>query len=279
MEQAGVHVVYGFPNLKIHAKTTLVVRREEGELRRYVHVGTGNYHALTARAYEDFGLFTADEEIAADVADLFNYVTGFSRLRPFRKLLVAPFDLRDRLIEQIRAVGAAAAEGKKATIRIKVNNLNDPALIEELYAASGQGAQIDVIARSICSLRPGVEGLSERIRVRSVLGRFLEHSRVFVFDRGDDARYFIGSADLMPRNLDHRIEIVTPVEDAKAQREIDRVFEVLLEATTHAWDLGADGRWKPAAGKKNARATDAQVVLMRGLQTRARRQSNLRRAG
>jgi polyphosphate kinase len=279
LEQAGVHVVYGFPNLKIHAKTTLVVRREEGELRRYVHVGTGNYHALTARAYEDFGLFTADEEIAADVADLFNYVTGFSRPQRFRKLLVAPFDLRDRLIEQVRAVGNAAAAGKKASIRLKVNSLTDPAIIEELYEASEQGAHVDVVARSICSLRPGVPGLSERIRVRSVLGRFLEHSRVFVFDRGGRATYYLGSADLMPRNLDHRIEIVTPVEDSRAQREIDRVFDALLGATAHAWELHGDGRWEPVRPKRGERPKEAQTTLMRGQRTRARRRTKLGRGG
>ena len=183
MEQAGVHVVYGFPNLKIHAKTTLVVRREGDELRRYVHVGTGNYHATTARSYEDFGLFTADEDIGADVADLFNYVTGFSRPQRFRKILVAPFDLRDRLIEQIRAVGNAAAAGKKGSIRIKVNNLTDPR--DHRGALQGIRARAPTSTSSrAASARcgPGVEGMSERIRVRSVLGRFLEHSRVFVFD-------------------------------------------------------------------------------------------------
>jgi polyphosphate kinase len=276
MEQAGVHVVYGFPNLKIHAKTTLVVRREDGELRRYVHIGTGNYHATTARSYEDFGLFTADEEIGADVADLFNYVTGFSRPQRFRKILVAPFDLRDRLIEQIRAVGNAAAAGKKGSIRIKVNNLTDPAIIEELYKASDQGASIDIVARGICSLRPGVGGMSERIRVRSVVGRFLEHSRVFVFDRGDGAAtYFLGSADLMPRNLDHRIELVVPVEDARSQREIERVFDVLLHATTHAWELGPDGRWEPVRPKKGERDKEAQTLLMRNMRARSRRRTKL----
>src|SRR6266480_2521775 len=202
LEQAGVHVVYGFPNLKIHAKTTLVVRREGGELRRYAHVGTGNYHAATARSYEDFGLFTADPDITADVADLFNFLTGFSRPTRFRKLLVAPFDLRERLVEKIRATATAAAAGDKARIRIKVNNLTDETIIDELYKASMKGVQVQILARSICTLRPGVEGLSDDIRVVSVLGRFLEHSRVFVFEAGDAASYYLGSADLMPRNLE-----------------------------------------------------------------------------
>ena len=192
LEQAGVHVVYGFPDLKIHAKTTLVIRREGDALQRYVHIGTGNYHATTARIYEDVGLFTADPEIAADIADLFNFVTGFGRPSSFRKILVAPFNLRRELVERIRAVGAAAAAGEHARIRIKVNNLADPQITEELYKASQAGAEIDLIVRAVCVLRPGVEGLSERIRVRSILGRFLEHSRLYCFEAGDSKSYLLG---------------------------------------------------------------------------------------
>jgi polyphosphate kinase len=173
LEQAGVHVAYGFPDLKIHAKMTLIVRRDGNVLRRYVHIGTGNYHGATARQYEDFGIFTADEDIGADVADLFNYITGFGRPQRFRKLLVAPFTLRSGLVEEIRAVAAAAEAGKAASIRLKVNHLVDSGIVDELYAASQAGASIDVIARSTCALRPGVEGLSENIRVRSIVGRFL----------------------------------------------------------------------------------------------------------
>src|ERR687891_1949269 len=263
LEQAGVHVVYGFPNLKIHAKMTLLVRREEGDLRRYVHLGTGNYHALTARVYEDFGLFTADEEVAADVADLFNYITGFGRPQRFRKLLVAPFDLRSRLIQEIRAVAAAAAAGKTARIRIKVNALTDEALIEELYGASGKGARIEIVARSICSLRPGVADLSERITVRSVLGRFLEHSRVFIFQAGKKTSYWIGSADLMTRNLDHRLEVVAPVDDPALQQRLARTFDQLSGATANAWELGPDGTWKRSTPKKDEAGEDAQEALMR----------------
>jgi polyphosphate kinase len=256
-------VVYGFPNLKIHAKMTLIVRREEGVLRRFVHIGTGNYHALTARVYEDFGLFTADEDIAADVADLFNYITGFGRPQRFRKLLVAPFDLRARLIQEIRAVGEAAAAGKKARIRIKVNALTDPILIEELYAASGKGASVEIVARSISALRPGVDGLSERISVRSVLGRFLEHSRVFIFQAGKKASFWIGSADLMPRNLDHRLEVVAPVEDAALQRRLSRTFDQLCSANANAWELGSDGDWERLHPRKDEAEEDAQEALMR----------------
>ena len=278
LEQAGVHVVYGFPNLKIHAKTTLIVRREGDELRRYVHLGTGNYNIVTARGYEDYGLFTADPEIAADVADLFNYLTGFGRPQHFRKLLIAPFGLRTGLVDHIRAVGLAAAAGKDAHIRIKVNNLNDPVIIEELYAASQQGAKIDIVARSICTLRPGVPGLSETIRVRSVLGRFLEHSRVFVFEAGGRSTYLLSSADLMPRNLDHRIELVAPVEDARAQQELSRGFDVLLADNGSAWELSPDGKWMKLRPRKGERTRATQTVFMRSSRARARRlSSSLRR--
>jgi polyphosphate kinase len=273
LEQAGVHVVYGFPNLKIHAKTTLVVRREGKELRRYVHLGTGNYNILTARAYEDYGLFTADPDIAADVADLFNQLTGFGRPHAFRRLLVAPFGLREGLLDRIREVRHAAADGEEARIRIKVNNLNDEEMIEELYRASQEGAKIDIVARSICTLRPGVPGLSETIRVRSILGRFLEHSRVFIFEAGDRRTIFIGSADLMPRNLDHRIELVAPVEDARAQQELVRAFDVLLADNASAWELSSEGRWMKLRPKKGDRGRPAQQVFMRSVRARARRRA------
>ena len=273
LEEAGVHVVYGFPNLKIHAKTTLVVRREEGGLRRYAHIGTGNYHSVTARHYEDFGLFTADPDITADVADLFNFLTGFSRPTRFRKLLVAPFDLRERLIEKIRSTAAAAAGGEHARIRIKVNNLTDDAIIDELYKASKKGAEVEIIARSICTLRPGVQGLSENIRVVSVLGRFLEHSRLFVFEAGDSSDYYLGSADLMPRNLDFRIEAVVPVEDARAQQEIKRALDTMVSSNVHAWALKPDGDWQRIRAKKGERARASQTLLMRSVRARQPRAS------
>jgi polyphosphate kinase len=271
LEHAGVHVVYGFPNLKIHAKMTLIVRREGGELRRYVHLGTGNYHALTARVYEDFGLFTHDEEIAADVADLFNYITGFGRPQRFRKLLVAPFDLRMRLMDEIRAVGDAAAAGKPARVRIKVNALTDEPIIEELYDASEKGAQVEILARSICSLRPQAKGLSESITVRSVLGRFLEHSRVFIFQAGKKTSYWIGSPDLMPRNLDNRLEVIAPVEDPLLQQRLARTFDRLMGANANAWELGSDGSWTRVRPKKDERHEDAQEALMRRVRRTYRR--------
>jgi polyphosphate kinase len=273
LEQAGVHVVYGFPNLKIHAKMTLIVRREGGELRRYVHLGTGNYNIMTAKTYEDYGLFTADADITADVADLFNYLSGFSRPQPFRKLLVAPFGLRDGMVDRIREVRRAAANGEEARIRIKVNSLNDEELIEELYRASQEGAKIDIVARSICTLRPGVPGLSETIRVRSILGRFLEHSRIFIFEAGEKRTILIGSADLMPRNLDHRIEVLTPVEDGRAQQDLVRAFDVLLADNASAWEMSSEGLWMKLRPKKGDRGRQAQQVFMRSARARARRRA------
>ncbi|MGZ4430665.1 MAG: polyphosphate kinase 1 [Gaiellales bacterium] len=279
MEQAGVHVVYGFANLKIHAKTTLIVRRDGDSLHRYAHVGTGNYNAVTARLYEDFGLFTDDEAITADIADLFNHLTGFGRPQRFRKLLVAPFNLRSGLVDRIRRVAKAAAAGEHARIRIKVNALTDETIIDELYRASQAGARIELMARSICALRPGVAGLSDNIGVRSVVGRFLEHSRVFVFEAGDESAYLMGSADLMPRNLDHRIEVVTPVEDGRAREELDAVLDALWLDNMQAWTLAADGGWtrvRPGPGER-PRATHA--VLMRRARLRVRRRNGLRRSG
>jgi polyphosphate kinase len=273
LEQAGVHVVYGLPTTKIHAKATLVVRREAGTLRRYVHIGTGNYNHLTAQTYEDFGLFVADEDTGADVSELFNYLTGFGRPAEFRKLLVAPFTLRQRLVEEIRAVAQAAKKGKKARVRIKVNGLTDQEMIEELYAASQAGASLDLVVRGVCSLRPGMPGLSDNIRVRSVLGRFLEHSRLFNFEAGSRSTFYLGSADLMPRNLDHRIEVVVPVEETPAKKEITAAFDALLADTASSWELAGDGAWHRLRPGKDATPHSAHAVLMR----RARRRYSLNR--
>ncbi len=274
LEQAGVHVVHGFPDMKIHAKMTLVVRREAGGLRRYVHIGTGNYHASTARLYEDVGLFTADEEIAADVADVFNYVTGFGRPQKFRRLLVAPFEMRTRLLEEIRAVTAAAKAGEPARIMLKLNNLVDPTLIDALYAASTAGAAVDICARSVCMIRPGVEGLSENVRVRSILGRFLEHSRIYSFEAGTHVSMFIGSADLMPRNLDRRVEVLVPVENARARQELHAVLGSVFAADVRAWSLASDGSWSPVEPVKVGKPVDHQGAMMRRAQLRARRQTD-----
>ena len=275
LEQAGVHVVHGFSDLKIHAKMTLVVRREGGMLRRYAHIGTGNYHAATARLYEDVGIFTADEDIAADVADLFNYITGFGRPRRFRKLLVAPFTLRSGLVEEIRAVAAAAAAGETARIRLKVNHLVDPGIVEELYAASQAGAQIDVVARTTCALRPEVEGLSENIRVRSIVGRFLEHSRIYSFEAGERATTYIGSPDLMQRNLDHRIEVLVPVENARVRQEVHTILDSALAMTRTRGCSAADGTWTRATPGDKPHSHHA--TMMRRAQARARRRARSRR--
>jgi polyphosphate kinase len=269
LEQAGVHVVYGFPSLKIHAKATLVVRREGRELHRYVHISTGNYNAVTARAYEDVGLFTDDEDLASDVAQLFNYLTGFGRPREFRKLLVAPFALRDRLVSEIRAVADAARAGDRARIRIKVNALTDVAVVDELYRASQAGADVQLVVRSICALRPGVPDLSDSIVVRSVLGRFLEHSRLFLFEAGPRSTCYLGSADLMPRNLSHRVEVVAPVEDERLRAELALVFDTLMSDTASSWELAADGSWHRLRPPRGDEPRSAQEVLMRRARRRA----------
>ena len=276
MEQAGVHVVHGFPDLKIHAKMTLVVRREADGLRRYVHIGTGNYNASTARLYEDVGLFTADEDIAADVADLFNYVTGFGRPQRFRKLLVAPFAMRTRLVEEIRRVAAAAADGASGRIRLKLNALADPTLVEELYGAAQAGAKIEICSRSICMLRPGLKGVSDGVHVRSIVGRFLEHSRVYWFEAGDEVSVYIGSADLMPRNLDRRIEVLVPVEGARPRQELAAVLDSAFADDTHAWVLATDGTWTRAQPGKDAKARNHQATMMRRALQRGRRQPEAR---
>jgi polyphosphate kinase len=240
LEQAGVHVVYGVVGLKTHAKTVLVVRAEGGAIRRYCHVGTGNYNPVTARAYEDIGLLSADPDLTADIADLFNYLTGYSNQRRYRKALVAPAALRGRLIELIRK----EAEAPDGRIVFKVNNLIDPATIDALYEASQAGAEIDLIVRSLCCLRPGVAGLSETIRVRSIVGRYLEHSRIFRFgseERGPS--YYIGSADLMQRNLDRRVECVTPVTEPELTARLEEILQVALEDDVLAWQLDLD-RWR-----------------------------------
>jgi polyphosphate kinase len=271
LEQAGVHVAYGFPDLKIHAKMTLVVRREGKELRRYAHIGTGNYNAATGRLYEDLGIFTADEEIAADVADLFNFITGFGRPQRFRKLLVAPFTLRSGLVEEIRRVALAAAEGMPATIRLKVNHLVDPAIVDELYAASQAGARVDVLARTTCALRPGVAGLSENIRVRSLVGHFLEHSRIYTFEAGDRTTTYIGSPDLMTRNLDHRIEVLVPVVSTRLRRDIHAILDSAFADDSNAWLLGPIGEW--ARAEPSSRPRSHQAAMMRRALKRARRRA------
>jgi polyphosphate kinase len=244
LESFGVHVVYGVPGLKTHSKTTLVVRREAEGIRRYVHVGTGNYNSRTARTYTDVGLFTCDEAIGADVSDLFNVLTGYSRFSEYRRLLVAPQGLRPRLLALIAREAAHARAGRPARIVAKMNAVVDHEVIDALYDASEAGVTIDLIVRGICCLRPGVPGRSERIRVISVIGRFLEHSRIWMFENGGTAEFFIGSADWMPRNLDRRVEVVTPVSAEAHRRHLRAVLDVCLEDDRTAWELTAAGDYR-----------------------------------
>jgi polyphosphate kinase len=243
LEEAGVHVVYGIPGLKTHAKAILIVRREGERVRHYVHIGTGNYNPKTARLYTDLGLFTTDPEIGADVADLFNFLTGFARPKSFRKLLVAPINMREGLLAEIRRTAAAHSPERPARIQMKMNALVDPAMIRALYDASRAGVKVELNIRGICCLRPGVSGVSENIRVVSTLGRFLEHSRVYLFERGGETRCYIGSADLMPRNLDHRVEALAPVEEPPLIAQVRDMLDRCLADNTHAWQLEPDGTW------------------------------------
>ncbi|MEO8246370.1 MAG: polyphosphate kinase 1 [Chloroflexota bacterium] len=244
LERAGCHVVHGLPGLKTHAKLGLVVRREGRAVRQYVHVGTGNYNAATARAYEDVGLLSADPRLAADVAGVFNVLTGHARPHLAERLMVAPFDLRPRLLAAIHAQARAARRGRPARIVAKCNALTDPEVIEALCAASRVGVRVDLVVRGICMLRPGIAGHSDSVTVHSILGRFLEHSRIYRFGVGSEAETWMGSADLMERNLDRRVEVLVRV-DAVAHRErLARVLALALGDPT-AWRLGADGQWQP----------------------------------
>jgi polyphosphate kinase len=253
LEQAGVHVVHGVVGLKTHAKISLVVRREAGGVRRYAHVGTGNYNPVTARLYEDIGLLTADAEIGADLTDLFNLLTGYSRQREYRRLLVAPEYLRPEMVDLIRG---QAREGGR--IVLKMNALVDPDMVDALYEASRAGAEIDLIVRGICCLRPGIPGLSERITVRSLVGRYLEHSRIFRFGERREASHYIGSADLMQRNLDRRVEALVPVSDPSLAARLDEILDVLMQDDMLSWTLGSDGTWTKVRGE---RGIDAQQRL------------------
>jgi polyphosphate kinase len=243
LERAGCHVVYGLVGLKTHCKTALVVRREHGVLRRYCHVGTGNYNPKTARIYEDLGILTADPRVGADLTDLFNTLTGYSRQTNYRMLMVAPHGVRTGLIEKIRREARNASEGKPSGIRFKLNSLVDERIIDALYEASAAGVPIELFIRGICALRPGVPGLSETIRVRSIVGRFLEHSRVMSFDNDGDREWWLGSADLMHRNLDRRVEVLLRVCDEAARRELTHVFEAAMAPDVKSWQLGGDGSW------------------------------------
>jgi len=244
LEDVGVHVAYGSASLKTHAKLALVVRRDTDGLRRYVHLGTGNYNSKTARVYTDLGLLTARPSIGADASDVFNSLTGYSQQKLYRKLLVAPTNMRDRFIELIDREAAHAREGRPARIIAKMNALVDARMIDALYRASDAGVEIDLIVRGICCLRPGIPGLSERIHVVSIIGRFLEHSRAWYFANGGADEYFIGSADWMPRNFDRRVEAVAPIDDVSLHPRLAQIFRTCLVDNRQAWDLSGDGTWR-----------------------------------
>ena len=243
LEAFGVHVAYGSANLKTHTKLAMVVRREPDGIRRYIHIGTGNYNSKTARLYTDIGLFTCSPSIGADVSDLFNSLTGYARQRYYRKLLVAPANMKDRFFELIERESVHARAGRQARIVAKMNSLVDAEIIDALYRASQAGVAIDLIVRGICCLRPGVEGMSDRIRVVSVVGRFLEHSRLFYFANDGAEEYYLGSADWMPRNFIRRVEAVVPVDDAALHVRLRSLLDTLLADNRAAWDLHPDGRW------------------------------------
>ena len=263
LEQAGAHVVYGLVGLKTHSKTMLVVRREAGVLRRYVHIGTGNYNPKTARLYTDLGLLTCRAELGQDVTDLFNILTGLSRQRAFRRLVVAPMGLRQRFLALVdREIGHAAA-GRPASIVLKMNALVDRDCIDALYRASTAGVEIDLIIRGACALIPGVASQSERIRVRSIIGELLEHSRIWRFENGGEADWYIGSADLMERNLDRRIEALTPILEPDLQAELNVILDTMLADDRRAWALGSDGRWARVDGDGAATTTDTHAALRR----------------
>jgi polyphosphate kinase len=273
LEDVGVHVTYGLVGLKTHTKTALVVREEPDGIRRYCHIGTGNYNEQTARLYEDLGLLTADPDLGADLTQLFNYLTGFARNVDYRKLLVAPYGLRSRILGLIR--GEADAGPGKGRITIKLNSLVDSAVIDALYEASQAGVDIDLIVRGICCLRPGVAGLSENIRVRSIVGRYLEHARIYFFANGaGEGRpsYHIGSADLMPRNLDRRVEALVPVTSADLQAQLQEILQINLADDVLAWTLGTDGAWTRRRGTDG---TDTHLRLQEIALSQTRRMERL----
>jgi polyphosphate kinase len=270
LEKEGVHVVYGLVGLKIHAKVALVVRREGDLIRRYIHMSTGNYNAITAHLYTDLGMFTCDEDIGADASDLFNYLTGYSAKSDYRKVLVAPINLRSRLEGLIRREIEHARKGGRARVIIKINALADPRIIRLLYEASQAGVQVDLIARGICSLRPGIPGISENIHVRSIVGRFLEHTRIFYFLNGGQEEVYLGSADLMPRNINRRVEILFPIERASHVRQIkERILAVYLADNVKARIMQADGSYVRAVRQKGEKPVVSQNVLLERKRSRA----------
>ncbi len=262
LEQAGVHVVYGLVGLKTHTKVVLVVRREDEKIRRYVHIGTGNYNAKTSKLYTDVGLFSCRPELGADLTDLFNYLTGYSQQRSYRKLLVSPVNSRDSFDRLIQQEIDHCQAGKSGRIVVKMNALVDPKIIANLYRASQAGVSIDLIIRGMCCLRPGVPGVSDNIRVISIIGRYLEHSRIYYFQNGGDATVLIGSADWMTRNLDRRVEVITPIEDPDISKDLQEILGIMLADNRQAWDMQPDGSYKQRRPQVGTEAESTQQILM-----------------
>src|SRR6185503_12765718 len=260
LEDAGVHVAFGSATLKTHVKTALVVRREADGMRRYIHLGSGNYNSKTARLYTDVGLITCSPSIGADVSDLFNSLTGYSRQRLYRKLFVAPLNLRDRFIELIRRETDHALAGRPARIIGKMNALVDAEIIDELYRASQAGVDIDLIVRGICCLRPGLDGVSDRIRVTSIIGRFLEHSRLWYFQNAGAEEFYVGSSDWMPRNFDRRVEAVAPVESRASHERLRALLTTYLQDNRQAWELNCDGEWTQRQPNGQVRASHERLL-------------------
>jgi polyphosphate kinase len=262
LESRGVHVAYGIVGLKTHAKICLVVRREGSSLRRYVHMGTGNYNPSTARIYTDFSYFTDDPSLGEDASDLFNHLTGYSEQEEYHELLVAPFSLREGILRLIEEQTERARKGEPARITCKLNSLTDPRIIEALYEASQAGVRIDLVVRGICCLKPGLEGISENIRVVSLVGRFLEHSRALAFGEGEGERIYLGSADLMQRNLDRRVEQLFPLREQRHRDKVRRLLELQLADTANAWELRPDGSFERLRPQEGEEPLDSQALLL-----------------
>jgi len=266
LERSGVHVVYGFLNLKTHCKVTLVVRQEGNKLRRYVHLGTGNYNAATARLYTDFGLFTARQKYGADATALFNLLTGYSRGHKWERLVIAPGDLQEKVIELIRREASRASKGEPARIMAKLNSLVDPDVIEEVYKASAEGVKIDLLVRGSCSLRPGLKGLSKNIRVTSIIDRFLEHSRVYVFGMGDDPDVYLSSADWMPRNFIRRVEVMFPIQQSTLKKYLlEQIMPIMFSDNVKSREMQSDGTYKRVACPEGTTPIRSQVRLLERL--------------
>jgi len=268
MEQAGIHVTYGVIGLKTHSKVILVVRKDYNGLRRYAHIGTGNYHAGTAHLYCDLGMLTCDEAITQDLTELFNYLTGYSPPPRYRKILTSPYTLKKTLLEKIDREIKGHSKATPGLIQFKMNALEDVDITRGLYRAAQAGVKVDLIVRDTCRLRPGIPGLTESTQVISVIGRFLEHARIYYFHNNGDEEYFIGSADLMKRNLESRVEVVAPVEDAKLRQELRLIIDVQLSSRKHVWEMQADGSYVERTDTRGKKSLSPQETFIELAQKR-----------